>query len=126
MEILLLTMFIAARASERKVEMISTSTPSRNSTGEKIVYGNKIVDMEILSPMINMLICPSCRKVIWHWIKFIGRREGLHLFYHFSAFAVNIQLKLILQIDALQTKIPLMWIAELLTVRELVGKAMQD
>ena len=64
MEILLLTMFIAARASERKVEMISTSTPSRNSTGEKIVYGNKIVDMEILSSMINMLICPSCRKVI--------------------------------------------------------------
>ena len=29
-----------ATASERKVEMISTSTPSKNSTGEKIVSGN--------------------------------------------------------------------------------------
>ena len=33
-------------ASERKVEMISTSTPSKNSSGEKIVPGNRIIDME--------------------------------------------------------------------------------
>ena len=52
----------AATASERKVKMISTSTPSKSSTGEKIVSGNKIIDMEILSSVINMLICPSCRQ----------------------------------------------------------------
>ena len=52
----------AATASERKVEMITTSTLSKSSTGEKIVSGNKIIDMEILSSVINMLICPSCRQ----------------------------------------------------------------
>ena len=52
----------AATASERKVEMISTSAPSKNSTGEKIVSGNRIIDMEILSSVMNMLICPSCRQ----------------------------------------------------------------
>ena len=51
-----------ATASERKVKMISTSTPSKNSTGEKIVSGNRIINMEILSSVINMLICPSCRQ----------------------------------------------------------------
>ena len=44
----------AATASERKVEMISTSAPSKNSTGEKIVSGNRIIDMEVLS---SVLIC---------------------------------------------------------------------
>ena len=52
----------AATASERKVEMISTSAPSKNSTGEKIVSGNRIIDMEVLSAVMNMLICPSCRQ----------------------------------------------------------------
>ena len=51
-----------ATASKRKVEMIRTSTPSKNSIGEKIVSGNRIIDMEIFSSEINMLICPSCNK----------------------------------------------------------------
>ena len=49
-------------ASKRKVETISNSTPSKNSTGEKIVSGNRVIDMEILSSVINMLICPSYRQ----------------------------------------------------------------
>ena len=53
-----------AAASKRKVEMIRTSTPSKNSIGEKIVSGNRIIDMEIFSSEINMLICPSCNKEI--------------------------------------------------------------
>ena len=42
--------------------MISTSAPSKNSTGEKIVSGNRIIDMEVLSAVMNVLICPSCRQ----------------------------------------------------------------
>ena len=53
-----------ATASKGKVEMIRTSTPSKNSIGIKIVSGNRIIDMEIFSSEINMLICPSCNKEI--------------------------------------------------------------
>ena len=40
---------IGVVASQRKVEMISTSPPSKNSNGEDIVSGNRVIDMEILS-----------------------------------------------------------------------------
>ena len=45
-------------ASERKVEIINTSTPSKNSTGKKILSSKRISDMEIFSSVINMIICP--------------------------------------------------------------------
>ena len=75
-----------------------------------------------------MLICPSWRQgnMTLNEVYKLRRRKGLYLFQHFNAFVVNIQLKLILQIDALQTKILLMLIPEMLTVRELVRKAKQD
>ena len=40
-------MLITATASERKVEMITASTPAKNSTCEKIVSRNRIIDMDV-------------------------------------------------------------------------------
>ena len=71
-------------ASERKVEMISTSTPSKNSPGEKIVSGNRIVDMEILSSVINMLICPSHRQGNITLNEVYKKKKGLASFLTFQ------------------------------------------
>ena len=74
-------------ASERKVEMISTSmlsTTSKNSTGEKIVSGNRIIDMEILSSVINILICPSCRRGNMTLNEVYKKKKGLASFLTFQ------------------------------------------
>ena len=74
----------AAAASERKVKMKSTSAPSKNSTGEKIVSGNRIIDMEILSSVMNMLICPSCRQGNMTLNEVCKKKKGLASFLTFQ------------------------------------------
>ena len=107
-----------ATASERKVEMISTSTPSKNSTGEKIVSGNWIIDMEMLSLVINMLICPSCRQSNMTLNEVYKKKKGLASFLTFHWIRCK---------HSIETYTSnLMWIPELLTVWMLVGKVMQD
>ena len=74
----------SATTSERKVEMISTSTPSKNNTGEKIVSGNRIIDMEILSSGINVLICPSFRQGNMALNEVYEKKKGFAFFLTFQ------------------------------------------
>ena len=43
--------------SERKIKTIEISSPIYSSN----IRGSRIIDMEIISSVINMLLCPSCK-----------------------------------------------------------------
>ena len=73
-----------ATVSKRKVDMISTSTPSKNSAGEKIVSENRIIDMEILPSAINMLIRPSWRQGNMTLNEVYKKKKGLASFLTFQ------------------------------------------
>ena len=51
-------------ASDKKVEPIEVSTANSPYS----VTGNIIIDMEILSSILNLLACPSCSKCSQHEI----------------------------------------------------------
>ena len=59
--------------SERKIEPIEASTPSSSSS----VTGNRIIDMEILSSFISMLLCPSCKLGNMKLTEVYTKKKGL-------------------------------------------------
>ena len=67
------TMSVNSSVSERKIESIETSTPSSSSR----ITGNRVIDMEILSSVISMLLCPSCKLGSMKLSEVYAKKKGL-------------------------------------------------
>ena len=63
----------------KKVEPIEVSTPNCPDH----ITGNRIIDMEILSSIVNMLACPSCKAVNMKVSEMYSRKKGLASFLFF-------------------------------------------
>ena len=67
-------------ASDKKVVPIEVSTPNSPNS----ITGNRIIDMEILSSIVNMLACPSCKSVNMKVSEIYSKKKGLASFLFFQ------------------------------------------
>ena len=60
----------------KKIESINSSTININDP----TAGNRIIDMDILRSVINLLPCPSCKRVTTEVSEVDSKRKGLASF----------------------------------------------